>query len=63
MRKKYHTVGTVPESNRKIVERGKIDISHIPILGSGTIKRVEIKPVLWAKISQVVYAKNSISFS
>ena len=23
--KKYHTVGTVPKSNRKIVERGKID--------------------------------------
>ena len=63
MRKKYHTVGTVPESNRKIVERGKINISHIPILGSDTIKRVEIKPVLWVKISQVVYAKNSISFS
>jgi hypothetical protein len=50
MRKKYHTV----------VERGKINISHIPILGSGTIQRVEVKPVLWAKISQVVYAKNSI---
>jgi len=23
--KKYHTVGIVPKSNRKIVERGKID--------------------------------------
>jgi hypothetical protein len=23
--KKYHTVGTVPKSNKKIVERGKID--------------------------------------
>jgi hypothetical protein len=23
--KKYHTVGTVPKYNRKIVERGKID--------------------------------------
>jgi len=22
--KKYHTVGTVPKSNRKIVERGKV---------------------------------------
>jgi hypothetical protein len=25
--KKYHTVGTVPKSNKKIVERGKLD-SH-----------------------------------
>ena len=26
---KYHTVGTVPKTNRKIIERGKIDIvSH-----------------------------------
>ena len=24
--RKYHTVGTVPKSNRKIVERGKIKI-------------------------------------
>jgi hypothetical protein len=24
--KKYHTVGTVPKSNIKIIERGKIDI-------------------------------------
>ena len=27
--KKYHTVGTVQKSNRKIVERGKIDINNI----------------------------------
>jgi hypothetical protein len=26
--KKYHTVGTVPESNRKIAERSKIDIPN-----------------------------------
>jgi hypothetical protein len=25
MEKKYHTVGTVPKSNRQIVERWKID--------------------------------------
>jgi hypothetical protein len=25
MKKKYHTVGTFHKSNRKIVERGKID--------------------------------------
>jgi len=23
--KQYHTVGTVPKANRKIIERGKID--------------------------------------
>ena len=60
---KYHNVGTVPESNRKIVKRSKIDTSHIPSLGSGTIKMVEVKPGLWVLISQAVYAKNSISFS
>jgi hypothetical protein len=27
-KKKYHTVGTVPKSNRKIVKRGTIDISN-----------------------------------
>jgi len=46
---KYHNVGTVPESNRKIVKRSKIDTSHIPSLGSGTIKRVGVKPVIKAK--------------
>ena len=25
-KKKYHIVGTVPKSNRKILERGKIDM-------------------------------------
>jgi len=29
--KKYHTVGTVPKSNRKIVERGKIDTPKGPV--------------------------------
>ena len=38
---KYHTVGTVPKSNIKIVERGKIEThkymtSHILLLGTGT---------------------------
>jgi hypothetical protein len=28
---KYHTVGTIPKSNIKIVERGKIDISNTQI--------------------------------
>jgi hypothetical protein len=27
--KKYHTVETVPKSNRTIVERGKIDVRKI----------------------------------
>jgi hypothetical protein len=26
--KKYHTVGTVPKSNIKILEKGKIDTSN-----------------------------------
>ena len=29
-KKKYHTVGTVPKSNRKIVERGKMDTGITP---------------------------------
>jgi hypothetical protein len=28
---KYHNVGTVPKSNRKIVERGKIDTLYTEI--------------------------------
>jgi len=27
MKKKYHTVGTIPKSNIKIIERGKMDFS------------------------------------
>lgn len=27
----YHTIGTVLQSNRKIVERGKVDISNTQI--------------------------------
>jgi hypothetical protein len=30
---KYHTVGTIPKSNIKIVERSKIDISNTQIHG------------------------------
>ena len=29
--KKYHTVGTIPKSNIKIIERGKIDTTNIQI--------------------------------
>ena len=41
-KKKYHTVGTVVKSNRKIVERGKIDNSNtshgssLSLLGTDT---------------------------
>ena len=43
-KKKYHTVGTAPKSNIKIVEKGKIDIPQhayiqnrpTTLLGTGT---------------------------
>ena len=42
--KNYHTVGTFPKSNRKIVERGKFDTPNTQIhddspswLGTGTL--------------------------
>ena len=51
--KKYHTVRTVPKSNRKIAERGKIDTPNTQIydgslfmLGTGTsIKSGRVKLV------------------
>ena len=43
---KYHTVGTFPISNRKIVERGKIDIPNIQIL----IAHFSYNSVIHAKI-------------
>ena len=55
--KKYHTVGTVPKSNRKIVEKGKIDT---PSLQDRLLmawykrhcnKSGEVKLVLWAQNS------------
>jgi len=55
--KKYHTVRTVPKSNRKIVERGKIDtlctqLNVLPLSCTGTsIKSGGAKLVLWAKAS------------
>ena len=39
--KKYHTVGTIPKSNIKIVERGNIDTSNTV----GTIPKSNIKIV------------------
>jgi len=60
--KNYHTVETFPKSNRKIVERGKIDTSDIEIhdsslywLGTDTsIKNGGLKLVLWDKIKMCV---------
>ena len=31
MRKLYHIIGTVPKSNKKIIERGKIDTTNTQI--------------------------------
>jgi len=55
--KKYHTVGTIPKSNIKIVERGKIDTPNTQIQdrsisyhGTGTsIKSGGAKLVLWTQ--------------
>ena len=48
---KYHTVETIPRSNIKIVEKGKIDFSNTQIhnrslscLGTGTL--IEIKLII-----------------
>jgi len=57
--KKYHTVGIVPKSNIKIIERGKIDTPNTKIhdrslswLGTGTsIKSGGVKLVLWTQTS------------
>ena len=64
----YHTVGTVPKSNRKIVERGKIDTSNVEIhdislswSGTGTLikKNTGIKLVhglsMWYLIWRYMY--------
>jgi hypothetical protein len=51
--KKYHIVGTVPKSDRKIVERGKIDIPKtydcsLSWQGTGTsIKSDCVKLIVW----------------
>jgi len=55
----YHTVGTIPTSNIKIVERGTIDTPNTQIhdrpcywIGTGTsIKCGGVKLVLWGKTS------------
>ena len=55
--KKYHTVGTIPKFNRKIVERGQIDNPNTQIhdlslswLGTGTlIKSGRVKLGLWTQ--------------
>jgi len=56
-KQKYHTVRTVPKSNRKIVESGKIDTPNIhdrslSWLGTCTsIKSGGIKLVSWGQTS------------
>ena len=59
-KKKYYTVGTVPKSNRKIVERNKtISLSEMHNLslssfGTGTsIKHGVAKLILWAQLFPV----------
>jgi hypothetical protein len=57
MKKKYNTVGTVP--NRKIVERGKFDAANTQIYDHSlslivtdtTIKSEGVKLFLWVEIS------------
>jgi len=59
---KYHTIKRVPKSNRKIVERGKLNNTpntqindrSLSWLGTCTsIKSGCVKLVLWAKISLI----------
>ena len=58
MKKKYCTVGTVPKSNIKIVERDKIDTPNTQIhdptpswVGTGTsVKSDGVKRILLAQI-------------
>jgi hypothetical protein len=59
-KKKYYTVGTVPKSNRKIVERNKtISLSEMHNLslssvGTGTpIKHGAAKLILWTQLFPV----------
>ena len=53
--KKYHTVGTVPKSNRKSQKEGKsISLTQkhdysLSWLGTGTVKSGEVKRVLLAR--------------
>jgi len=68
--KKYYTVGTVPKSNRNVVEIDKIDIPNTHIhdcsitwLSTGTlIKGGGAKLVLWARsianLYQLIHTPN-----
>ena len=49
-KRKYHSVGTVPKSNRKRVERSKIDTSntkHVTV--NFTITSGWVRLVLWVQ--------------
>ena len=60
-RKQYHSVGTIPESNIKIVESAEIDTPNtqiydrsISLLATGTsIKSDGVKLVLWVLFSEL----------
>ena len=52
--KKYHTVGIFPKSNRKIVERDKIDTNNTQMhdrsfswLGTGTSLKIKVAGLNW----------------
>jgi len=44
--KKYHTVGAIPKSNIKIVERGKIDIPNTRIVIHESLEQF-IQQIKW----------------
>jgi hypothetical protein len=56
--KNYHTVGTFQKSNRKIVERGKIDAPNTQMHGCSlfwrdtdtSVKSGGVKLVVWPKL-------------
>ena len=46
MKKEYPTVGTVPKSNRKIVERDEINTSNTKIHKSSPLLKQSVKTLL-----------------
>jgi hypothetical protein len=52
---KYDTVGTIPKSNIKIVERGKIDTSNTNT--DTSIKCGGVKLVLWIKYNKLPHVR------
>ena len=70
--KKYHTVGPIPKSNIKIVERGKIDnpntqihdcsLSWLPLGTCTLIKSGGVRRVLWVQTSPVSEITEKLHF-